>query len=326
MILADLEADGDLFWYLTDHLGSVRDIVNTTGSVVDHIKYASFGHVISESQPSNGDRFKFTARELESALDDYFFRARWYDDDVGRFVTEDPIGFLGGDQNLYRYVENGPTTATDPLGLQDLPPYIDIYISTTGMPAQFDAVRAQAHLRRMLAMAGLEAIRLRVIETQLPSNHPQLPLGYRYDQTSWASNLGWWNLHPLTWVPTTANYAYYLAARQTSGYTHYVQWNTTAPPGGAVAITPNQTVTTVYVNSVRQQIQGAPDWSIPFANMLAHEVFWLGVLDHNDPLGMPPGQTIDNPTIRHRDQLTTITEEIAEEIRDVLDLEDENHN
>jgi RHS repeat-associated protein len=121
MILADLEADGDLFWYLTDHLGSVRDIANTTGSVVDHIKYASFGHVISESQPSNGDRFKFTARELESALDDYFYRARWHDDDVGRFISEDPIGFGAGDPNLYRYVGNRPTIQTDLLGLD--PPH-----------------------------------------------------------------------------------------------------------------------------------------------------------------------------------------------------------
>jgi RHS repeat-associated protein len=75
--------------------------------------------VISESQPSNGDRFKFTARELESALDDYFYRARWYDDDVGRFVSEDPIGILAGDPNFYRYVRNAPTSNTDPSGLTD---------------------------------------------------------------------------------------------------------------------------------------------------------------------------------------------------------------
>jgi RHS repeat-associated protein len=122
MLLANLEPDGDLFWYLTDHLGTVRDIANKTGSVVDHIKYASFGHVISESQPSNGDRFKFTARELESALDDYFYRARWYDDDAGRFIAEDPIGFKAGDPNLYRYVHNAPTRYVDPTGLfEDIP-------------------------------------------------------------------------------------------------------------------------------------------------------------------------------------------------------------
>jgi RHS repeat-associated protein len=118
MILADLEADGDLFWQLTNHLGSVRDIANKFGSVVDHVKYASFGHIISESQPANGDRFKFTARELESALDDYFYRARWYDDDAGRFIGEDPIGFGAGDPNLFRYVRNAPTYLSDPAGTQ----------------------------------------------------------------------------------------------------------------------------------------------------------------------------------------------------------------
>jgi RHS repeat-associated protein len=131
MILANLEPDGDLFWYLTDHLGTVRDIANKFGSVVDHVKYASFGHVISESQPANGDRFKFTARELESALDDYFYRARWYDDDVGRFVSEDPTGFEAGDPNFYRYVRNAPTALVDPLGNEGTGP------SIWGTPAMY---------------------------------------------------------------------------------------------------------------------------------------------------------------------------------------------
>lgn len=42
-----------------------------------------------------------------------------YDPTIGRFVSEDPIAFEGGDVNLYRYVQNGPTDATDPSGLQD---------------------------------------------------------------------------------------------------------------------------------------------------------------------------------------------------------------
>ncbi len=43
---------------------------------------------------------------------------RWYDPEVGRWISEDPIGFAAGDANLYRYVSNSPTNYTDPDGLQ----------------------------------------------------------------------------------------------------------------------------------------------------------------------------------------------------------------
>jgi hypothetical protein len=44
---------------------------------------------------------------------------RWYDPETGRWISEDPIGFAAGDANLYRYVGNGVTGATDPSGLID---------------------------------------------------------------------------------------------------------------------------------------------------------------------------------------------------------------
>ena len=43
---------------------------------------------------------------------------RWYDPEVGRWISEDPIGFAAGDANLYRYVGNSPTNYTDPDGLE----------------------------------------------------------------------------------------------------------------------------------------------------------------------------------------------------------------
>ena len=46
-------------------------------------------------------------------------RARWYDPQTGRWLSQDPIGFAAGDANLYRYVGNSPTNATDPSGLVD---------------------------------------------------------------------------------------------------------------------------------------------------------------------------------------------------------------
>ena len=46
--------------------------------------------------------------------------ARWYDPESGRFLSEDPIGFEGGDTNLYVYTKNNPVNLTDPTGLNPL--------------------------------------------------------------------------------------------------------------------------------------------------------------------------------------------------------------
>jgi len=47
----------------------------------------------------------------------YYMRARYYDPEVGRFISEDPIGFEGGDVNLMAYVANNPVNGIDPSGL-----------------------------------------------------------------------------------------------------------------------------------------------------------------------------------------------------------------
>ena len=58
----------------------------------------------------------FTGREYDSETGLYFYRARYYDPKIGRFISEDPIGFQGGDLNLYAYVRNNPVNRTDPYG------------------------------------------------------------------------------------------------------------------------------------------------------------------------------------------------------------------
>jgi len=103
-------------WYLADRLETIRDIVNASGTVIDHIEYDNFGKVTSETNPGFGDRFKYTGREYDAATGLYYFRARYYDPGQGRFISQDPIGFGGNDFNLYRFVHNSPTNATDPSG------------------------------------------------------------------------------------------------------------------------------------------------------------------------------------------------------------------
>jgi len=115
-LLARWRASDGTAWYLTDHLGTVRDIVDAAGAIINHLDYDSFGRLLSQTNALAGDRFGFTGREYDPELDLYFYRARYYDPQQGRFVSQDPLGFAAGDSNLYRYVANAPLTARDPMG------------------------------------------------------------------------------------------------------------------------------------------------------------------------------------------------------------------
>jgi RHS repeat-associated protein len=127
-LLARANDDG-LAWYLADQQGTTRDIVNSTGQLLDHIDYDSFGNVLAETNPAQGDRFKFTGREYDATSGLYYYRARYYDPQQGRFISQDPIGFGGGDANLYRYVNNSPNNASDPFGMSSI---VDYTLNVTG--------------------------------------------------------------------------------------------------------------------------------------------------------------------------------------------------
>ena len=68
----------------------------------------------------------FTGREYDPESGLYYYRARYYDPGIGRFLSEDPIGFLGG-INFYNYTHNNPINFNDPLGFKTW-----IFISTGG--------------------------------------------------------------------------------------------------------------------------------------------------------------------------------------------------
>lgn len=115
-MLARFRAGEAVVWYLTDNLGSVRDVADSTGAVVNHVSYDSFGRVLAQSAPTLGDRFLFTAREFDDETGLCFYRARYYSPAIGRFVSEDPVGFDAQDYNLHRYAANNPVSLADPSG------------------------------------------------------------------------------------------------------------------------------------------------------------------------------------------------------------------
>jgi RHS repeat-associated protein len=91
-------AIGDLFWMLTDNLGSVRDVVDGDGSnVVNHIVYDSFGQVTDESDPGFNTTSGFQGAERDEETGMQLHDRRYLDVVVGGWISVDPIGFEGGD-------------------------------------------------------------------------------------------------------------------------------------------------------------------------------------------------------------------------------------
>ena len=103
------------YFYLRDHLGSIREMFTGGGTVVARYDYDPYGRSITVLGTTPTD-FNFTGlyRHSKSNLDLATYRA--YDPDLGRWLNRDPIGEAGG-LNLYAYVRNEPTKYIDPSGL-----------------------------------------------------------------------------------------------------------------------------------------------------------------------------------------------------------------
>jgi RHS repeat-associated protein len=103
--------------YLTDALGSSTALADGAGTIETEYTYEPFGSM-TLSGASTGNALQFTGREAD-ATGMYFYRTRYYDPRLQRFLAEDPLGELGG-TNLHSYVGNRPTGYIDPYGLLQL--------------------------------------------------------------------------------------------------------------------------------------------------------------------------------------------------------------
>jgi RHS repeat-associated protein len=106
------DGTGTLSFVNADGLGSAVSSANAAGEVTSTARYDAWGNI----EAGAANRYGFTGREPDQTGLAYY-RARYYDPKIGRFISEDPIGFKGG-LNLYRYVENKPNDRVDPFGLE----------------------------------------------------------------------------------------------------------------------------------------------------------------------------------------------------------------
>jgi RHS repeat-associated protein len=111
--------DGTVYRLITDHLGSVRLVVNAeTGAVVQRMDYDAFGRVLQDSSPGF-QPFGFAGGLYDDDTELVRFGARDYDAYNGRWTAKDPILFRGGSPNLYAYAHGDPINRIDPSGLFD---------------------------------------------------------------------------------------------------------------------------------------------------------------------------------------------------------------
>jgi RHS repeat-associated protein len=109
---------GTTSYYERDGLGSITSLSNSAGALANTYTYDSFGNLTSSTGTSTNP-FQYSGRDFDPETGFNYNRARYYNPQTGRFVNvnEDPLGFGGGNSNVYAYVANNPTNFNDPIGL-----------------------------------------------------------------------------------------------------------------------------------------------------------------------------------------------------------------
>jgi RHS repeat-associated protein len=135
MILRDRDADASSgngleqrIYVLHDANYNVTAIVDEDGNVIERYYYEAYGSAVylddefvmlPDGQSEHAWQHLHQGGRLDTITSNYHFRHRDLSPTLGRWISQDPIGFEAGDANLYRYVGNGPVGHLDPLGLQE---------------------------------------------------------------------------------------------------------------------------------------------------------------------------------------------------------------
>ena len=105
------------YHYACDEMGSITDITDTNGTVLNHYAYDAFGNRTVEEETVE-NRFGFAGEMMDAVTGQYYLRARFYNPVIARFLSEDT--YYGDGLNLYAYCHNNPVGYVDPSGHEGL--------------------------------------------------------------------------------------------------------------------------------------------------------------------------------------------------------------
>ncbi|WP_187410471.1 RHS repeat-associated core domain-containing protein [Saccharophagus sp. K07] len=107
--------DGKTYHYHLDHLGTPRELTDDQGKVVWKVRYKTYGNVAVKEVEEVENNLRFQGQYFDEETGLHYNRFRYYNPNTGQFITQDPIGLLGGVNN-YQYAPN-PVGWVDPFGL-----------------------------------------------------------------------------------------------------------------------------------------------------------------------------------------------------------------
>ena len=105
------------YHYACDEMGSITDITDCDGTVLNHYAYDAFGNRTVEEETVE-NRFGFAGEMMDAVTGQYYLRARFYNPVIARFLSEDT--YYGDGLNLYAYCHNNPVRYVDPSGHEGL--------------------------------------------------------------------------------------------------------------------------------------------------------------------------------------------------------------
>jgi RHS repeat-associated protein len=132
-------------YYHTNHQGSVVAITDAVGTASQRLSYDEYGN-LTLGAVTTGEQFRYTGRRFDAETGLYYYRARYYTAQMGRFLQADPLGYTSN-TNVYTYVSNDGISRVDPDGRQEVfifsrgTPFIDPVLSAARNPSVAESVR-----------------------------------------------------------------------------------------------------------------------------------------------------------------------------------------